>query len=87
MEIENSQPQLDWKTIFTPLTPLTLNAAQNQHTVLRTPFSLLPNSSPSCLLTLIQDRLLLEDSLSSNNSPCAEVQLCFDLKFEVLQET
>lgn len=82
MDIESTNPNFDWKTIFQPLTTQTPPINQNQSTFLTNTFTTsIENSSPSISLTLSQDKVLLSEAGRGQGSILGQVLLSFDLKF------
>lgn len=82
MDIESTNPNFDWKTIFKPLNtqhPSTINPQPNFITNF---FSTsIEKTSSSVSLTLTQDRLLLSEAGRGQTNPIGQIPLSFDLKF------
>ena len=82
MDIESTNPNFDWKTIFQPLTTQPPTTNQNQSTFLTNTFmTSIESSSPSISLTLSQEKLLISEAGRGQGGTLGQVLLSFDLKF------
>lgn len=72
---------------MTPITAQLTTILNGLNPILVTPFSLTDKAQPNCLLTLTSKAVLVSETNGGSKTPSAGIELCFDLKFEVLYQT
>ena len=87
MDIESTNPNFNWKTIFLPLS--TQNANNNDpktHLLTNTFATSIENPTSSLSLTLTHNHIFISDCTNGQPKLVGQVSLSFDLKFEVLHQ-